>query len=887
MVPVIIRNFYNPARKQVFVVDNFCGKDRIDETSVDLWVLPTYTKLFGEIIEPDNRLDQNIIPKNDTKILIACNSAVYKDSLFKSLDFYTQFKVLLSDWPLSDTERISIEQKKFEDIKRSHSDRQLEDFKFSLLCNLSHTILSDHTQISTFFEKPFEFIKKYIKKMKKQQEIKFFIISLLALLDNKLNIDWLETTSSQERARNSIECISAHFKINLQDQSSIEQIKVNLDLLKESYIIQTESDKTYRIVDEKIYDIAAVICGKSYFCDFVNWASCKFIAERYILEAVHNESDEMKTLICITLDNETMYFERLIHDLENGHTYSFLHNRQLKDSVYREKFLKHCQKESIRIKNILANIKEKQNNNTSQQDQNVHTKTKEGHEDDEYYSKLQQMDKQYTISVGIPLIQSVIEGYIDIVSFLLEMGSDINVSHTFGRSSLYIAAVLNRTDIVKLLIEKNADLSLRNHKGRSALYVSCKYGHDDIVKELLKAKHDISQCDDEQSTPLHAASMEGHDRVVQLLLDKKHSADPLDSQYRTPLFLASERGHTEVVSSLIHVGSNISLRNKTGWSPLFAACKSNGKAVIELLLRANASISECDCDGRTPLLIAAINGSDEVLKLLISKDVDLEKCDSQDRSALYLACKGGRETTVNILLQNSCSVNTRNKKGKYPLHVACGKSNAEIVQSLLRKDAVIEAVDCRNRTALHVSCKKGNLKTIKLLLENESIINKQDNDGNCPLHIACKRGDNEIVNILILNGADVDCRNNAGRQPLHIACSKGHYEIVDLLLKKHAQINNQDNEGTTPLLTACKIGQAQITRLLLQNKADGSICDNDKRSTLHIACMNGREDIVRALLEEEPNISTEKDNDGKTALDWAVEKNDSKIIEILGGKKNF
>lgn len=886
MVPVIIRNFYNPARKQVFVVDNFCGKDRIDETSVDLWVLPTYTKLFGEIIEPDNRLDQKIIPKNDTKILIACNSAVYKDSLFKSLGFYKQFKVLLSDWPLSDTERIGIEQKKFDDIKRSHSDRQLEDFKFSLLCNLSHTILSDHTQISTFFEKPFEFIKKDIKKMKKQQEIKFFIISLLALLDNKLNIDWLETTSSQEWARNSIECISAHFKINLQDQSSIEQIKVNLDLLKQSsYIIQ--SDKTYRIVDEKIYDIAAVICGKSYFCDFVNWASCKFIAERYILEAVHNESDEMKTLICITLDNETMYFERLIHDLENGHTYSFLHNRQLKDSVYREKFLKHCQKESKRIKNILANIKEKQNNNTSQKDQNVQAITKEGHEKDKYYINLKQWDKQYTTSIGIPLIQSVIEGYIDIVSFLVEMGSNINVTHTFGRSSLYIAAVLNHTEIVKLLIEKNADISMRNHKGRSALYVSCKYGYDKIVKELLKAKHDISQCDDKQSTPLHAASMEGHDRVVQLLLDKKHSADPLDSQYRTPLFLASERGHTEVVSLLIHAGSNISLRNKTGWSPLFAACKNDEKAVAELLLRANASLSECDCDGRTPLLIAAMNGSDEVLKLLILEDVDLDKCDSQDCSALYLACKGGHETTVNILLQNNCSVNTRNKKGKSPLQVACRKSNVEIVQYLLSKGAFVEAEDCRNRTALHVSCKKGNLKTVKRLLEYGNVINTHDKDGDSPLHVACKRGDNEIVNILILNGADVEHRNNGGRKPLHIACSKGHYEIVDLLLQQHAQTNKRDNEGTTPLLTACKIGQAQIIRLLLQNKADFSICDNEKRSPLHVACMNGREDIIQALLEEAPNIATEKDNDGKTALDWAVEKKHSKIIELLGGKKNL
>ncbi|CAC5390342.1 unnamed protein product [Mytilus coruscus] len=812
MVPLIISQFYNADRKQVFVVDDFCGRTEFT-----------------------------------------------KHPLIYGLDFYKQYSVLLSNWPLSDIERQRIRKNQLlpDHMEGSVKDLQLKGFSFPLLCKLSHGKLSD--QIRTFFEKPFECIKQDIKNIKEQQNVQFFVICLLALFDNCFNVDWLVAKNLTEKEKKSIEGISSHFNLNLEDELQKEQIKGNLEILEKTYLFR--SDRTYRIVDDKIYDIAAAICGEFFFHHFVNCASSKLLAERYKLETIESESDEMTMFICIKRENENIYFDRLIRDLENGDTYSFLHNKQLKYSIYREKFMKHCRKVSTRIKTILVKLKDKENNNSSQKDKSVSPIEFKDLEDNSFYTNLKQNTTYEITRIGIPLIESVIEGYYEIVNFLIEMGSDINVIHTFGRSALYISAVLNYKDILKLLITKSANISLCDHKGRSALYIACKMGHDEIVDRLLEITHcEVEQCDDTQSTPLHAACMMGHDHVVKILLDKKHKIDPLDNQDRTPLFLASECGHTEVVSTLIHAGSDLSTKNKDQWTPLFAACNSNKKAVADLLLKKGANISEVDRNGRCPLLIAANNGSDEVVKLLLDENIkaDIRKCDNHCCSALYLACDGGHETTVNLLLENGCSVNKCNENGTSPLHVACVKGNVDMVNTLLSHNASVEAVDHDRRTALHLNCDKGNIHTIKLLLEHKNIININDKHGDSPLHVACKRGNKEIVKILMKNGANIDYCNTKDKQPLHIACCEGHYEIVDVLLNNHAEINYRDIDGATPLFVACKMGQTQITRLLLERKADVRICDHDKWSPLHVACYNNHNDIVQALLDKAPDIISKK-----------------------------
>ncbi|CAG2218055.1 unnamed protein product [Mytilus edulis] len=283
-----------------------------------------------------------------------------------------------------------------------------------------------------------------------------------------------------------------------------------------------------------------------------------------------------------------------------------LHNRQLKDSVYREKFLKHCQKESIRIKNILANIKEKQNNNTSQQDQNVHTKTKEGHEDDEYYKQTQAYQ---------------------------ECDCD-------GRTPLLIAAINGSGDeVLKLLISKDVDLEKCDSQDRSALYLACKGGRETTViyyyRIVAQKLCIIEAVDCRNRTALHVSCKKETSKQLNFLLENESIINKQDNDGNCPLHIACKRGDNEIVNILILNGADVDCRNNAGRQPLHIACSKGHYEIVDLLLKKHAQINNQDNEGTTPLLTACKIGQAQITRLLLQNKADGSICDNDKRSTLH------------------------------------------------------------------------------------------------------------------------------------------------------------------------------------------------------------------------------------------------------------
>ena len=75
----------------------------------------------------------------------------------------------------------------------------------------------------------------------------------------------------------------------------------------------------------------------------------------------------------------------------------------------------------------------------------------------------------------------------------------------------------------------------------------------------------------------------------------------------------------------------------------------------------------------------------------------------------------------------------------------------------------------------------------------------------------------------------------------------GHDTVIPLLLEADAEIDAQSNDGWTPLI---------------------------------LASYYGEEAAVRELLKGKPNLHL-KDKSGKTALDYAREKNRQSIVDLL------
>ena len=135
----------------------------------------------------------------------------------------------------------------------------------------------------------------------------------------------------------------------------------------------------------------------------------------------------------------------------------------------------------------------------------------------------------------------------------------------------------------------------------------------------------------------------------------------------------------------------------------------------------------------------------------------------------------------------------------------------------------------------------------------------KDETGRTPLMLAVDRRDTEGARKLIESGANVNAENPAGVTPLMNAAGMGNKELVELLIKKGADVNHKTSGNYTSLMSASLVGQTEIVKILLDAGAD-------------------------------PNV---KDNAGRTAADFAEEKQHPDILALLkkktgenrGGKK--
>ncbi len=130
-------------------------------------------------------------------------------------------------------------------------------------------------------------------------------------------------------------------------------------------------------------------------------------------------------------------------------------------------------------------------------------------------------------------------------------------------------------------------------------------------------------------------------------------------------------------------------------------------------------------------------------------------------------------------------------------------------------------------------------------------------------------------------------KNNA----LMWSVKNGLFGCVKLFLKhskniKHVNVNCIDGYGYTPLIWACKKGYTNIVKLLLQHPdIDVNLYHKCKgmqnRSPLAWACQEGHADIVVLLLQQ-PDINVNCiGNYGWTALDWAIRKDHTDIVNII------
>ena len=437
-----------------------------------------------------------------------------------------------------------------------------------------------------------------------------------------------------------------------------------------------------------------------------------------------------------------------------------------------------------------------------------------------------------------PLHVAALKGYTDIVKYLVENGTDINISDNEGKTPLRNAAFHGHIDIVRYLVENGASFNVVDDKGRTALCNAVFRGRTDVVKYLVENDPDshVNAKYVSIGHSLHRAVFEGRINIVRFLVYKGADVNDVNNEGKTTLHIAVSMGHTEIVKFLIE--------NRSGF-------------YIE------------DSEGKTPVDYS-VDG--EIRTILKKKMIII---------AFFKAVAAGRFSEVREVLEVAYQligniyliVNSVNLKGKTPLHVAALKGYTDIVKYLVENGTDINISDNEGKTPLRNAAFHGHIDIVRYLVENGASFNVVDDKGRTALGSAIFSGHRDLVKYLVENGAKIISSQEQHRRQKEW-CRRRRQEYLSnvkyLILNASTDderklfANATNNPQKIPLEIASFIGDFEMVCFLIDNGANPCVLCVDNQTLLHFAISNHNQgqnkNLIYYLLEYYPELITIADS---------------------------
>ena len=219
-----------------------------------------------------------------------------------------------------------------------------------------------------------------------------------------------------------------------------------------------------------------------------------------------------------------------------------------------------------------------------------------------------------------PLMIAIQNEHLDVVSKLIEFGTDINQAASDGCTPLFLAAQKGHFAIVSKLIECGANVSVV-HNDVTPLFVASKNGHFDVVEKLVQSGASINTTNTENITPMWVAAYTGNLASVNRLAEFGADVNIANINGATPLYVAVQNGHLTVASKLIDLRAEINAASNDGMTALYVAAHEGNFNITRELIERGANVHAADNEGITPLFLAAKKGHSEVVKLILKKDL--------------------------------------------------------------------------------------------------------------------------------------------------------------------------------------------------------------------------------------------------------------------------
>merc|ERR1712113_992837 len=157
-------------------------------------------------------------------------------------------------------------------------------------------------------------------------------------------------------------------------------------------------------------------------------------------------------------------------------------------------------------------------------------------------------DEKYGLT---PLMLASIEGYLNIVKYLVEKGANVDAFDDKNYTAMMHANANNRLEILKYLMEKGANVDAHNiEESTSSLILACNGGHLEVVKYLVEKGADVHARDSLHDSTLMVACKVGHLELTKYLVEKGVDIHARNIRNMTAFDFASMYGHADISTYL-------------------------------------------------------------------------------------------------------------------------------------------------------------------------------------------------------------------------------------------------------------------------------------------------------------------------------------------------
>ncbi len=147
-----------------------------------------------------------------------------------------------------------------------------------------------------------------------------------------------------------------------------------------------------------------------------------------------------------------------------------------------------------------------------------------------------------------PLMLAAAKGNIDVISFLLQNGVDVNEVDLSFASAIEYAIATNKINSVDLLILSGIDLSTKKPDGITPLMIAVQQGSPQMIRSLTSTKQAINDKAEDGWTALYFAIRREDPHILHHLLRLGACKNVTDSYNQTPLDFAKEVGWKQGIS---------------------------------------------------------------------------------------------------------------------------------------------------------------------------------------------------------------------------------------------------------------------------------------------------------------------------------------------------